>query len=167
MTGVFFVLFLTWTPHSRNSLSQSSLKSSFDARGSPWSLGLNHIHNFHFFFTIWVRCKRNRLSQSSSKSSFDARGSPSSLGLNHIRNFHFFFTIWVRCIKKLSIELAEGISRVFQRRLIQNYERCERFVSVNGELSQFSPSSPANFLPVHGTLYRQNKGTLGPEKSEF
>ena len=67
-------------------------------------------------------------------------------------------------VLKLSIELAEGISRVFQRRLIQNYERCERFVSVNGELSQFSPSSPANSLPVHGTLNRQNKGSLGSEK---
>ena len=51
----FFVLFLTWTPHSRNRLSQSSSKSSFDARGSPSSLGLNRIRNFHFFFTIWVR----------------------------------------------------------------------------------------------------------------
>ena len=50
---------------------------------------------------------------------------------------------------------------------IQNYKRCERFVSVNWEFSQFSTSSPATSLPVHGTLLRQNKSTLGPKKTCF
>ena len=57
------------------------------------------------------------------------------------------------------------MSRVFRRwSLIQNYKRCERFVSVNWEFPQFSTSSPANSLSVHGTILRQNKSTLGPEK---
>ena len=33
--------------------------------------------------------------------------------------------------------------------------------------SKFSTSSPANSLPVNGTLLRQNKGALGAEKTEF
>ena len=33
--------------------------------------------------------------------------------------------------------------------------------------SKFSTSSPANSLPVNGTLLRQNKGASGAEKTEF
>ena len=33
--------------------------------------------------------------------------------------------------------------------------------------SKFSTSSPANSLPVNGTLLRQNKGVSGAEKTEF
>ena len=84
------------------------------------------------------------------------------------RNFRLMHAVLLRRaellleynVSQLSVELAEGrytslsdiISRVFQRWLIQNYKRCERFVSVNWEFSQFSTSSPANSLPVHGTL---------------
>ena len=32
------------------------------------------------------------------------------------------------------------------------------------ESFQFSSLSPANSLPFHGTLLRQNKSTLGPKK---
>ena len=41
------------------------------------------------------------------------------------------------------------------------------FVDVNWEFSQFSMSSTASSLSVHGTLPRQNKSTLGPEKPSF
>ena len=84
------------------------------------------------------------------------------------RNFRLMHAVLLRRaellleynVSQLSLELAESrytplsdiISRVFQRWLIQNYKRCERFVSVNWEFSQFSTSSPANSLPVHGTL---------------
>ena len=57
--------------------------------------------------------------------------------------------------------------RIFQRWLIQKYKRCEKLVAVKWEFSQFSMSSPANSLPVHGTLSRQNKSTLGPVKTIF
>ena len=59
-------------------------------------------------------------------------------------------------VLQLSVELTEG-----------GTQSCERFVSVNWEFSQFSTSSAANSLPVHGTFEGQNKSTLGPEKTKF
>ena len=84
-------------------------------------------------------------------------------------------------VSQLLVELDEGKytlllvinSRAFPRWLIQNYKRYKitrdvrDFVSVNWEFSQFSTSSPATSLPVHGTLLRQNKSTLGPKKTCF
>ena len=63
--------------------------------------------------------------------------------------------------------LSDIISRVFQRWLIQNCKRCERFASVNREFSQFSTSSAANSLPLYGTLLRLDKSTLGSVKTVY
>ena len=40
------------------------------------------------------------------------------------------------------------------------------FVGVNEDFSHFSTSLSANSLLVHGTLLRQNRGTLGPGITE-
>ena len=113
------------------------------------------------------------LCQSWSKSLFDARGS-SSKG----------WTVLATVISSVLLEydvsqLFKSLLKVdrhtywtlfqefFQSWLIQNYQRCERFVSDNWKFSQFSTLSPrANSLPVYGTLLGQNKSTLGPEKTE-
>ena len=113
------------------------------------------------------------LCQSWSKSLFDARGS-SSKG----------WTVLATVISSLLLEydvsqLFKSLLKVdrhtywtlfqefFQSWLIQNYQRCERFVSDNWEFSQFSTLSPrANSLPVYGTLLGKNKSTLGPKKTE-
>ena len=84
-----------------------------------------------------------------------------------------FFFLFLRflvnnCIQNLKLStLAPCEFSVFQSWLIQNYQKCERFVSDNWEFSQFSTLSPrANSLPVYGTLLGKNKSTLGPEKTE-
>ena len=51
--------------------------------------------------------------------------------------------------------------------MIQNYERRERFVSVKRRFSQFSTSSLAYSLPVHGTLSDKIGALWGPEKPIF
>ena len=103
---------------------------------------------FFVLVLTWKLQARNRLRQPSSKSSFDARDSP-SLGWTVLAT-SISSLLLEYDVSQLSVELAEGrytslsviISRVFQRWLIQNYKRCERFVRVNWEFSQFSTSSP-------------------------
>ena len=56
----------------------------------------------------------------------------------------------------------KSISRLTDTKL----KEMRGFVTVNWEFSQFSSSSPTNWLPVHWTLLRQNKSTFGPEKTE-
>ena len=100
----------------------------------------------------------------------------SFVGLKPYSQLPFLFYYLSTMCHNFSVELAEGkytytllsniISRVFQNWQLQNYKRNERFIRVNW-VSQFPTSSLANSLPVYGTLLRQNKSTLKPEKIEF
>ena len=129
------------------------------------------IFNINFAIEIKAQTQQNKYSVTGNFCSYldlNTAGENWIVFISLCRNFRLMHAVLLRRaellleynVSQLSLELAESrytplsdiISRVFQRWLIQNYKRCERFVSVNWEFSQFSTSSPANSLPVHGTL---------------